>query len=237
MAERYDWVITSPVSKASPPKLTRTPVTVPTIEEMLRLTSSCDSYDPRLGFAVHLAAVTEARRGKVLALRWCDFDNQRRVVRFWNAVVLGDGDKAVLKNGTNTGDERTVSLDDWTFERLVEYRATCDALATEANVRLQETSFLFSNDIDGRTPMSPGYLSSMYQKARLQVGLKHVRLHDLSHYHATALLTEGIDLATVAGRLGHTGGGRMTLEVYAHFIEPADRKAAEIAVLQLRRAS
>jgi len=229
--------VSNPVSKASPPKLSRTPVTVPTIEEILLLTRACDSYDPRLGFAVHLAAVTGARRGEVLALRWCDFDNQRRVVRFWNAVVLGDGDKAVLKNGTKTGDERTVSLDDWTFDRLKQYRAWSDELASQTNVRLRETAFLFSNEIDGLTPMSPDYLSSMYQKARAQVGLKNVRLHDLRHYHATALLTNDVDVATVAGRLGHSGGGRMTLEVYAHYIEPADRKAAEIAVRQIREAS
>jgi hypothetical protein len=28
----------------------------------------------------------------------------------------------------------------------------------------------------------------------------------------------------------------MTLEVYAHYIEPADRRAAELAVRQLRQA-
>ncbi len=237
MAERYDWVPKNPVKKSSPPKVTNTPVTVPTIEEMLLLTDACDAYDPRLGFAVHLAAVTGARRGEVLALRWCDFDHERRVVRIQNAVIIGDGDKPVLKNGTKTGDERTVSLDDWTFTRLEKYRAENDALAKEAKTHIRDNAFLFSNDINGITPMSPDYLSSMYQKARAKVGLKSVRLHDLRHYHATALLTGGVDVATVAGRLGHSGGGRMTLAVYAHFIEPADRKAAEIAVRQLRDAS
>jgi integrase len=237
MAERYDWVPNNPVKKASPPKLVNTPVVVPTIEEMLLLTEACDAFDPRLGFAVHLAAVTGARRGEVMALRWCDFDDERRVVRIRNAVVMGDGDKPVLKSGTKTGDERTVSLDDWTFTRLAQYRTHSNQIAKEAQSHLRDNAFLFSNDVNGATPMSPDYLSSMYQKARAKVGLRKVRLHDLRHYHATALLTGGVDVATVAGRLGHTGGGRMTLAVYAHFIEPADRKAAEIAVRQLRDAS
>jgi integrase len=142
-----------------------------------------------------------------------------------------------LKYGTKTGKERTVSLDDWTFEKLKTYRAHCDAHAKEAKVRLRDTAFLFSNEIDGSVPMSPDYMSSMYQKARDTVGLKNIRLHDLRHYHATALLTAGVDVATVAGRLGHAGGGRMTLEVYSHFIAPADRRAAEIAVQQMRQVS
>jgi integrase len=235
LAERYDWVPSNPAAKASPPKLVRRPIDVPTLEDLLLLTSACDDYDPRLGFAVHLAAVTGARRGEVLALRWSDFDEHRRVVRLWNAVILGEGDKPVLKYGTKTGKERTIALDDWTFEKLAEYRKLCEDKAREAKVRLRDTAFLFSNEIDGSAPMSPDYLSSMYQKARAKVGLRDLRLHDLRHYHATALLTSGVDIATVAGRLGHAGGGRMTLEVYAHYIEPADRRAAELAVQQLRQ--
>lgn len=237
MAERYDWVIQNPAARAAPPKMTHNPITVPTLEELLLLTDACETYDPRLGFAVHLAAVTGARRGEVLAFRWSDFDETRRVVRIWNSVIIGEGDKPTLKYGTKTGKERTVSLDDWTFEKLKSYRTQCEALAKEAKVRLRDTAFLFSNEIDGTVPMSPDYLSSMYQKARATVGLQDVRLHDLRHYHATALLTAGVDVITVAGRLGHSGGGRLTLSTYGHYIEPADRRAAEIAVKLMREAS
>ena len=236
MAERYDRVPSNPAAKASPPKITRKPITIPTLEELLLLSSACDAFDPRLGFAVHLAAVTGARRGEVLALRWSDFDESRHVVRIWNAVILGEGDKPTLKYGTKTGKERTIAIDDWTFERLVAHRNLCDEHARQGRVRIRDTAFVFSNEIDGSVPMSPDYLSSRYQKARNSVGLHELRFHDLRHYHATALLTQGVDVATVAGRLGHAGGGRMTLEVYAHYIEPADRRAAELAVRQLRKA-
>jgi len=52
-------------------------------------------------------------------------------------------------------------------------------------------------------------------------------LHALRHYSATELLTAGVDLPTVAGRLGHGGGGATTLKVYAVWVA-SDRKAAEI---------
>src|SRR4051794_13467251 len=39
--------------------------------------------------------------------------------------------------------------------------------------------------------------------------------HALRHYSATELLAAGVDLRTVAGRLGHGGGGATTLRVYA----------------------
>jgi integrase len=236
MAERYDWVMTNPATKASPPRISRKPIDVPSLDELLALTHACEELDPRLGFAVHLAAVTGARRGELLALRWSDFDERRRVMRIWNAVILGEGDKPTLKHGTKTGKERTIALDEWTFERMREHRAWCEARAKEAKARLRDTSFLFSNDIDCHAPMSPDYLSSMYQKARRSAGLNNLRLHDLRHYHITQLLVQGVDVATVAGRVGHAGGGRMTLEVYSHWVPEADREAAEIAVRQFRQA-
>jgi integrase len=53
-------------------------------------------------------------------------------------------------------------------------------------------------------------------------------LHALRHYSATELLTAGVDLRTVAGRLGHGGGGATTLRVYAAWVSESDRRAAEI---------
>ena len=53
-------------------------------------------------------------------------------------------------------------------------------------------------------------------------------IHALRHYSATELLTAGIDLRAVAGRLGHGGGGATTLRVYAAWVAASDRKAAEI---------
>jgi integrase len=51
-------------------------------------------------------------------------------------------------------------------------------------------------------------------------------LHSLRHYTATALILAGVDVRTVAGRLGHSGGGAMTLRVYMAWISEADQRAA-----------
>ena len=56
----------------------------------------------------------------------------------------------------------------------------------------------------------------------------NTHLHALRHYSATELLTAGVDLRTVAGRLGHGGGGATTLRVYSAWVAASDRKAAEI---------
>jgi integrase len=59
-------------------------------------------------------------------------------------------------------------------------------------------------------------------------------LHELRHYSATELLTAGIDLRTVAGRLGH-GDGTTTLRHYAAWVTTADQKAASVVSAGLPR--
>lgn len=52
-------------------------------------------------------------------------------------------------------------------------------------------------------------------------------LHDLRHYVTTRLLSAGVDVRTVAGRLGHRNVAT-TLNVYSHFLAEADRDAADL---------
>ena len=60
-----------------------------------------------------------------------------------------------------------------------------------------------------------------------RLALRSTRLHSLRHYSATELLAAGVDLRTVAGRLGHGSGGTITLKTYAAWVDHADRRAAE----------
>jgi integrase len=53
-----------------------------------------------------------------------------------------------------------------------------------------------------------------------------VHLHSLRHYSATELIAAGVDVRTVAGRLGRSGGGITTLRVYAAWLAEADQRAA-----------
>lgn len=63
--------------------------------------------------------------------------------------------------------------------------------------------------------------------SRDSLGLKEVRLHDLRHFTATQLIGAGVDVRTVAGRLGHSDPS-LTLRIYSHVIEERDRAAAAI---------
>ena len=48
----------------------------------------------------------------------------------------------------------------------------------------------------------------------------------MRHYSATELIAAGVDIRTVAGRLGHGSGGATTLKIYAAWVDEAGQRAA-----------
>jgi len=62
---------------------------------------------------------------------------------------------------------------------------------------------------------------------RNDLGLTNIRLHHLRHFAATVMVAGGVDVRTVAGRLGHSRP-TLTLQTYAHVMDATDRRAAEV---------
>lgn len=70
-------------------------------------------------------------------------------------------------------------------------------------------------------------MTSFFIRVRNEVGAPNVRLDDLRHFTATQLIGAGVDVRTVAGRLGHSDPS-LTLRIYSHALEERDRAAATI---------
>jgi integrase len=107
------------------------------------------------------------------------------------------------------------------------HRARAEEWARLAGTTIEESSFVFSPELDGAKPFRPDNVTGFFMRTRDSLGLKHIRLHDLRHFTATQLIGAGVDVRTVAGRLGHTDPS-LTLRTYTHVIEERDRAAAAI---------
>jgi DNA-binding transcriptional regulator YhcF (GntR family) len=55
----------------------------------------------------------------------------------------------------------------------------------------------------------------------------------MRHYNATELIMADVNLKTVAGRLGHGGGGTTTLRVYTAWHSEADQRAAGVITTRM----
>ena len=221
---RWGWLPLNPASAATPPRVQPSEIAPPSPDELGRLYNAALADAPDLAVFVALAAATGARRSEVIALRWSDVDLEAGRVAIARGIVMGpDGP---VEKDTKTHAARVVSLDDTTVALLTEHEKRMTDRAVLCGVVLERSAFVFSDAADLMVPWRPDSTTRRFVQLRDSCGLSHVRLHDLRHYVATTMLTAGIDVRTVAGRLGHRSAAT-TLNVYSHFIESADRDAAD----------
>jgi site-specific recombinase XerD len=130
---------------------------------------------------------------------------------------------------TKTHQMRRIALDSETVAVLRDHKEWCRAELEKVSIKLTDDMFVFmsARKTNAAEPYSPDAISRRYKNMAAKLGV-NTHIHALRHFSATELLTAGIDLRTVAGRLGHGGGGATTLRVYAAWVAGADRKAAEI---------
>lgn len=221
---RWGWITHNPAIDASPPRVPMKEPKPPDPDQVVWLFRVAKESDPDLATFIMLAASSGARRGELLALRWTDLDLDRGSLSIERGLVRA-GDN-LIEQDTKTHQSRRISLDTGTVSALREHREQMIDRARAAGSALASDGFVFSHSVDGSSPWHPDSTTRAFRNVCRQVGVNGVRLHDLRHYVATRLLAEGVDVRTVAGRLGHRNPST-TLNVYSHFVPETDQDAAE----------
>ena len=132
-----------------------------------------------------------------------------------------------VEKDTKTHAARRVAIDERALVLLADHGKQMRSNAAACRLALTDNAFVFSNEVDGSEPWYPDSVSRSFRRLCELEGLQGVRLHDLRHFVASQLLSAGVDVRTVAGRLGHRNAAT-TLNVYAHFLEQSDRAAADV---------
>ena len=189
--------------------------------------------DQEWGLLLWLTMLTGPRRGEVSALRWRHIDFDRGLL--WVHRSNAQTKTGLVEKSTKTNQRRKIALDEHTVDLLQAHRTMwqqrCDALG----VPLSLEAYVFSPAPDGADPYLPRAITQRYRRLALRLKLCSTRLHSLRHYSATELVAAGVDIRTVAGRLGHGSGGATTLRVYAAWVDEADRRAATTMATVLPR--
>ena len=226
-AVRWDWIGTNPARIAKRPKAKAPEPDPPSAAEAVRLLDAAFELDDHWGTLVWLVMTTGIRRGEVCALRWRDVDLDAETIEIRRNYVKYKG--VGVEKDTKTHQMRRIALDSETVTLLRNHRMRVAQQLKELKKELTGEIYIFTSRRfpDHSKPYLPDAVSSRYRVMAKAAGID-THIHALRHYSATELLTAGVDLRTVAGRLGHGGGGATTLRVYAAWVAASDRKAAEI---------
>jgi len=168
-----------------------------------------------------VAAATGARRGEVLALRWSDINGMTALI---DRSLCQTRDGLIFKD-TKTEEPRKVELPPSMLACLGAHRLRQDEFRRQFGPDYRSDLDLIFANPDG-SPLNPNSISSTVSRLCRRLGLpKGASLHVLRHSHASLLLADGVDLATVSARLGHSSV-RTTADIYSHAIRGKDHAAA-----------
>ena len=221
-AVRWRWIGTNPIDQAEPPAQPKPNPRPPTAEQAARILN--DAWkDPDWAMLIWLTMVTGLRRGELCGIRWRHLDLENAVLMLERSI--GQRSRRTWEKDTKTHQNRRIALDAETVALLAEHRERCRARAAAVGVALRDDAFVFSLAVDGSTHLRPDSVSQRYSKLAQRLGID-TTLHKLRHFSATELITAGVDVRTIAGRLGHGGGGTTTLRVYAAWLSESDQRAA-----------
>ena len=164
-----------------------------TPSEVSALISSCHaSKHPFLGFVVELLILTGARCGEIRLAKFShiDFEESSLVVPI-----------------SKTGKKRVIYLSEKAKTLIISIRKKSEELGLPTSA----DSFLIKNPKTGK-PYNDFQVA--FAKARGEVGINDVRIHDLRHTYASILIQNGVTLYEVQKLLGHSSPN-MT-QRYAH---------------------
>jgi len=222
LAVKGDWIPDNPAERATVPKYIHTDVAPPSPEDVTRFLEAAWQRDPDFGTLLWLAMITGVRRAEL-----CGRALASRVPR----RPLSDRRPAASSTAAATSARRTPRPIKPAASPSTTSPPLCSPNTASAamNARPFATPRSAPRNscspcVRRRGPLVPDSVTNRIKRLYDRLGIR-VTLRGLRHYAATQLLTGGVDLRTVASRLGHAGGGATTLKVYTHFMPTPDHQA------------
>lgn len=188
--------------------------------ELKRLIRDCEGrLDPRYTspYLIILGSATGARFSELEGLTWDDIDLDNQLIDINKTWILNQG----FAPTKNLSSNRIIDIDSRTNDLLKNYKKDQKELFEELKID-NENNLVFFNYRDG--VISSNAVNKELKKIQGQLDIKQpITFHGLRHTHASILLTQEIDLISIAERLGHKDTS-VTQEVYSHILDELKRK-------------
>lgn len=208
-AVKWKLLVVNPADAVDAPKVEKREMK--TLDNVETVDALAEMRSTRFLIAYLLAALCGLRRGEIAALRWKHVDldaGTMTVVQTARQIKTVVSYKPV-KNSKG----RPVALSPIMIAELRAHRARQAEEMLRLGLKLTGDSFVFAQ-FDG-SAIKPGSITNDWVRLVTRYKLPKIRLHDLRHTHATAMLGGNIHPKIVSERLGHSSIA-ITLDLYSH---------------------
>lgn len=211
--------------RAELPKATRKEVNYFQPEQVEAIRDASETEPLKWKVLVHLFLVTGARRGEILGLKWANVDFDGNRIYICNNVLY-TSDRGIYEDTPKTAKSiRYISLPKETISLLREYRFSQLEHRFAMGDRWHNRDFVFTQE--NGEPMHPDSVTDWLTKFSKRHNLPYINAHAFRHTMVSILYFNGVDSISISKRLGHVQPSTTT-NIYAHIIEEADKKNADI---------
>lgn len=184
-----------------------------------------------------LAIFSGFRRGEMIALTWKDIDFRKGLIRINKATSSAKSMHGQYEKDPKTkAGVRTIMLPEVCFDLLKQWKNEQKEIAcslgdawqgkkepSERHIFIQADGSQMHLQTPNRkfTDLLKAYNAAVPKSEQLP----KIHLHDLRHTSASILISAGVDVATVARRLGHSKIS-VTLNTYTHAMPDIDETAS-----------
>lgn len=235
-AFKMDIIPSNPADKIQRPKIEQFISSFYTESELNTLFEKSKN-DP-LELIILITAFYGLRRSEVLGLQWDSFDFENKTITIKHTVTItnteGNNRKIEGKDRTkNKSSYRTLPLFDNIATKLLEFKEKQKSFkkAFGNTYNKQFLEYVFVNT-QGKI-IRPDYVTQHFSILIENIGLKHIRFHDLRHSCASLLLAKGIPMKSIQEWLGHSNFST-TANLYAHLDSNSKKKSAEVLYNSLK---
>jgi integrase len=222
-ALRWQMIRLNPMTMIDPPKRKKPPIKALTAEQarnFLYELASDPNYLP-LAFALG----TGVRPGERSGVMWSDIDWRAGTVRIERSLVWHrNGVEWYLSDPKTDGSKRTIPLPAGLLRQLKEWQEIQTEMRKDAGADWHEHGIVFTDAIG--EPVQQHALRKSLLGALERANLPAMKPYALRHSCATILLEAGVNVKSIAERLGHTTV-KTTLDKYAHVTMAMQEEATQ----------
>lgn len=233
-AEKEMLIPFNPAAKASPPSRDTPEPDYYEPDTVKKILDALDQAPLKWRAATYLLIDTGCRRGEVMGLKW----ESVYIDDINNAVIMIDRNrlysvrKGLYEDSTKTKECRALIIAPETATLLKEWKAQQEEYREALGDAWIASGYVFTQDTG--KGMHPDSLNAWLSKFSAENDLPHIHPHAFRHTAATIMVSEQMDIVTVAGELGHADP-HTTAKIYAHQISLARAKAAGVRRKLIKR--
>ena len=222
-AVKWNLIHSNPCERVEPPKNTISHKFIYDKATLGLFLTALESEPVKQQLLILLALTGGLRREEIFGLEWKHVDFENGSVSIKQASVYVPGPGTFKKDPKNYSSRRTVSLPDSVMALLLRHQAEQNEIEMALDDKWHKSDRIFTQ-WDGK-PGHPHSFNGWLRRFCDRHKFPRISPHALRHMSATFLISAGVDVRTVSGKLGHSRVGT-TLDIYSHFVTDAEKKTA-----------